>query len=90
MENLIISSDLSVDSLSVECVCSRLSDNDRIQKFDSNGNFITSFITKWESDGSGVGKISVPSDVSIGSQENVYVTDMDNHRILVFGPTNDV
>ncbi len=41
--------------------------NHRIQKFDSNGNFITI----WGSEGS-----IVPISIGVDSQDNIYVVDM--------------
>ncbi|MDY0128785.1 MAG: PKD domain-containing protein, partial [Methanosarcina vacuolata] len=58
-------------------------DNHRIQKFDSNGNFIT----KWGSpSGSGIGdgQFDGPWSVSDDSSGNIYVADYDNHRIQKF------
>ena len=54
--------------------------NNRIQKFDSNGTFITS----WGSSGTGNGQFNDPSDVAIDSSGNVYVTDSDNNRVQKF------
>jgi len=51
--------------------------NDRIQKFDSGGNFIT----KLGSQGSGDGQFNSPRDVAVDSSGNVYVTDNGNDRI---------
>ena len=56
------------------------SDNDRIQKFDSNGGFIT----KWGIYGSDDGQFDRPSGVAVGSSGNVYVVDADNDRIQKF------
>jgi DNA-binding beta-propeller fold protein YncE len=53
--------------------------NDRIQKFTSNGTFIT----KWGSKGSGYGQLFQPEDVAVDSSGNVYVSD-DNNRIQKF------
>lgn len=53
----------------------------RIQKFDSNGNFLT----KWGSFGTGNGEFNVPADVTIDSANNVYVADESNNRIQKFG-----
>ena len=44
--------------------------NERIQKFDSNGNFIT----KWGTQGSGNGQFVEPEGVAIDSSGNVYVS----------------
>jgi tripartite motif-containing protein 71 len=54
--------------------------NNQIQKFDSNGKFIT----KWGSEGTGDGQFQNPSGIAIGSLGNVYVTDWGNNRIQVF------
>ncbi len=45
--------------------------NPRVQKFDSNGNFIT----QWGSLGSGDGQFSAPKDVAVDKSNNVYVVD---------------
>ena len=52
----------------------------RIQKFDSNGNFIT----KWGVRGSGNGQFNNPSGVAVDSSGNVYVADYWNFRIQKF------
>ena len=51
--------------------------NERIQKFDGSG----SFITKWGVPGSGPGEMNWPSDVSVAPDGSVYVTDTTNHRV---------
>ena len=48
--------------------------NDRIQKFDLDGNWIQSF---------GEGKLNRPTDI-IGSGDNIFVSDAINHRIIHF------
>lgn len=53
--------------------------NHRIQKFDSNGNFIT----KW----SYSGEQFYPRGITVDSSNNVYVTDWNNNRIQVFSPS---
>ena len=45
--------------------------NNRIQKFDSSGNFIT----KWGSLGSEDGQFNYPSCVAVDSSGNFYITD---------------
>ena len=62
--------------------------NDRIEKFDSNGNFLTA----WGSTGSGDGQFAGPSisvaqgpeGVAVDSTGNVLVTDPGNSRVEVF------
>ena len=57
--------------------------NDRIQKFDSYGNFIT----KWGSGpSSDDGKFDAPAGITTDSSDNVYVTD-DNIRVQKFTPS---
>lgn len=51
--------------------------NERIQKFDADGNFIT----KWGVPGSGPGEMDWPSDVTVAPDGSVYVTDTTNHRV---------
>jgi tripartite motif-containing protein 71 len=50
--------------------------NNRIQKFDSNDNFITEF---------GQDRLDHPIDVAVDSQGRVYASDLD--EILIFVPT---
>ena len=47
------------------------SGNWRIQKFDSDGKFIT----KWGTNGTGDGQFSDPKGIAIDPYGNVYVTD---------------
>ena len=54
--------------------------NNRIQKFNSNGTFIT----KWGSNGTADGQFSNPHGVAVDSSGNVYVADCDNNRIQKF------
>jgi hypothetical protein len=49
--------------------------NNRIQKFDSNGNFITEF---------GQDKLGHLIDVAIDSQALVYASDENNAQILIY------
>jgi len=60
-------------------------DNHRIQKFDSNGNFILKFGTF----GSDIGQFSFPRDVAVDSSGNIYVADSTNHRIQVIAQVLD-
>ncbi len=56
------------------------SGNSRIQKFDSNGNFIT----KWGSLGRGDGQFDLPFGVAVDPSGNVYVVEAANRRIQKF------
>ena len=59
--------------------------NNRIQKFDSDGNFTT----KWGGIGSGVGEFKDPMGIAGDSSSGyVYVADSQNYRIHVFAPTS--
>jgi DNA-binding beta-propeller fold protein YncE len=55
-------------------------ENNRVQKFDSNGNFIT----KWGTPGSGDGQFTNPAGVAVDRSGNVYIADRDNNRIQKF------
>ena len=54
--------------------------NNRIQKFDSNGNFIT----KWGTPGTGDGQFNRPAGLAIDSSGNILVVDEGNNRIQKF------
>lgn len=54
--------------------------NDRIQIFDSDLNFVS----KFGSTGAGNGKFNFPRAISIDNDDRVYVVDRDNHRVQVF------
>src|ERR1039457_2438658 len=55
-------------------------DNDRIEKFDSNGNYLT----QWGSHSSGNGQFSGAGWIAVDSSNNVYVTDLYNNRVEKF------
>jgi len=55
-------------------------EDERVQKFDLNGNFIT----KWGSYGSGDGQFARPQGIATDSSGTVYVVDTYNHRIQKF------
>ncbi len=54
--------------------------NDRIQKFDSSG----SYLTQWGGPGSGDGQFDLPSGVAVDFAGNVYVADFNNNRVQKF------
>ena len=60
-------------------------ENQRIQKFTSNGVFVT----KWGSQGSADGEFDSPYGVAVDNNNYVYVTDINNYRIQKF-TTNGV
>jgi tripartite motif-containing protein 71 len=59
--------------------------NNHVQKFDSNGKFIT----KWGSPGSSDGQFKVPIGVIVDPSGYVYVVDAGNKRIQVFAPSSN-
>jgi len=56
--------------------------NDRIQKFASDGTFLTSFGSK----GSGPGQFSYPIAIAIGGDGSIFVADYGNNRIQKWQP----
>ncbi len=56
--------------------------NNRIEKFDTNGNYLA----QWGTSGSGSGQFNQPFGVAVDSSGNVYVADTDNNRIEKFVP----
>ena len=70
---------VAVDSSDNVYVADQL--NHRIQKFDSDG----AFITKWGSQGTGDGQFTHPQRAALDSSDNVYVADGSNNRIQKFG-----
>ncbi|MDE1770423.1 MAG: 6-bladed beta-propeller [Thaumarchaeota archaeon] len=59
--------------------------NDRVEKFDSNGNYISTI----GSHGSADGQFSTPTGVALDKSGNVYVSDIDNYRIEKFDPAGN-
>jgi sugar lactone lactonase YvrE len=56
--------------------------NNRVEKFDSKGNFLS----KFGSYGSGAGQLHMPSAITIDSSGNLWIADTENSRIEEFGP----
>jgi DNA-binding beta-propeller fold protein YncE len=54
--------------------------NNRVQKFDGNGTFLT----KWGSAGSGYGQFQYPIALATDASGNVYVADQNSDRIQKF------
>ncbi|MDQ6423534.1 S-layer homology domain-containing protein [Paenibacillus sp. LHD-117] len=54
--------------------------NDRIQKFDSNGQFLL----MWGDSGSGDGQFDETEEIEVDGDGNVYVLDQSNSRVQVF------
>ncbi|KPA12686.1 Peptidase C13, legumain [Candidatus Magnetomorum sp. HK-1] len=61
------------------------SNNDCIQKFTTDG----SFITKWGRSGSGEGEFNTPIGIAIDRNGYVYITDTTNNRIQKFSSNGD-
>lgn len=55
-------------------------ENDRIQKFDAAGKFLT----QWGGHGSEPGQFSRPHCLALDEEENLWVADACNHRVQVF------
>jgi DNA-binding beta-propeller fold protein YncE len=43
-----------------------------------------SFVTQWGTEGDGSGQFNNPAGVAVDSEDNVYVTDVNNNRIQKF------
>lgn len=54
--------------------------NHRVQKFDSDGNFLL----KWGTKGYGDGQFHYPRGIAVDGLGNVYVVDAGNYRIQKF------
>jgi DNA-binding beta-propeller fold protein YncE len=57
-----------------------VTENHRVQKFDSNGKFLAT----WGKAGSGDGQFGLALAIAIDSQDNVYVVDIDNNEVQKF------
>ncbi|NIO49633.1 MAG: hypothetical protein GTN73_09405 [Candidatus Aminicenantes bacterium] len=56
------------------------SDNFRIQKFDSDGNYLA----QWGSQGTGNGQFGTPTYIEYAPDGNLYVGDWGNNRVQIF------
>jgi tripartite motif-containing protein 71 len=74
--------DIAIDSSGNIYVTDVLKDTDvaRVQKFDSNGKFIT----MWGSKGSEKGQFDYMHGIDVDSSGNVYVSDTANNRVQKF------
>jgi tripartite motif-containing protein 71 len=55
-------------------------DQDRVQKFDSSGNYITQF----GSSGSANGQFNAPFGIAVDASDNIWVADNNNNRVQKF------
>lgn len=58
--------------------------NNRVQKFDSTGMFVT----EWGVSGTRLGEFDRPTSVAVGPNGSVYVVDFGNNRVQRFGLTH--
>ena len=70
--------DVELDSLGNILVVDSF--NERVQKFDKNGNFIM----KFGKSGIGNGEFNTPFELAIDSSDNIFVVDNNNNRVQVF------
>ena len=56
--------------------------NDRVQKFTSDG----AFVTKWGTEGEADGQFKTPAGIAVDAQGNVSVADHANSRVQKFTP----
>lgn len=59
--------------------------NQRIQKFDPEGNFIL----MWGKSGDKPGEFNYPYGIAVDSKGNIYVSDMNNNRIQKFSSSGE-
>ena len=64
----------------------RIRGNHRVQKFTSDGTFLT----QWGSGGSGPGQFDWPRGIAVDGSGNVYVADTCNHRVQKFTVGRDL
>ena len=64
--------------------------NNRIEKFDSSGTFLTKWGTLCDTSVSGVdgcdGRLKGPQGVAVDASGSVYVADTNNKRVVKYGP----
>ena len=66
--------------------------NDRIQKFDVNGDCIKTSeneCTAWGTTGSSSGSFNHPAKASIDNDNNIYILDIENHRVQKFSSSGN-
>ena len=54
--------------------------NHRVQKFTSNGTFLT----KWGTNGTGNGDFGLSLGIDVDNSNNIYVVDQDNSNVQKF------
>ena len=59
------------------------SDNDRIEEFNEQGEYLSQF----GSEGSGAGQLSEPAALAIGPEGDIWVADTGNDRVEEFSPS---
>jgi DNA-binding beta-propeller fold protein YncE len=59
--------------------------NNRIEKFNSQGAYITHWGSTFASPGSGPGEFNGPEGLALDAAGNLYVADHGNQRIQIFG-----
>jgi streptogramin lyase len=57
-----------------------VTENNRVQKFTSNGEFLT----KWGTEGAGEGEFGLALAIAIDPQNDIYVVDIDNNVVQKF------
>ncbi|MGA8746024.1 MAG: hypothetical protein WB507_09180, partial [Solirubrobacterales bacterium] len=60
-------------------------ENDRIEEFNSKGEYLSQFGTK----GSGNGQLNEPQSLAFASNGDLWVTDAGNHRVEEFSPKGE-
>src|SRR4051812_45238602 len=76
---------IGVDNAGTVWVADR--DNNRVQRFTSNGRFREFKALRRQHRSDLPGRLNLPYDVAPDALGNVYVADTQNHRIQEFSPT---